>query len=253
VGAHRSDLAHAFADRLRVVYGDELGRAARIVHVAAVANAGDGHLPVLAVGGQAPSSPTDAFALDAARARTDAIVTTGRILRTERKLSHVLTPAAAAWRREVLAEPDPPWTVVLTRRPEDVAEHPLFDSAAGRAVLLTSGARAPRLHHPIVKHLGTAGADTLPEAIALLERELGVRSVLIEAGPSTARGLYVGDGCVDELLLSRYEGPALSPEALVGEFATAAEIERCLGAPVHTYAGIGPDSRWRFLRHLRGP
>lgn len=250
--AQRSELARTFAERLRAVYGEELGRGARIVHVAAVADAKDGRLPVLAVGEGAPQSPTDAFALDAARARTDAIVTTGRILRREPALSHSLGPASAAWRREVLGEAEAPWTVVLTRRPDDVATHPLFATSSGRILVLTSDAAAPSAppRGAIVKSLDASDADGLAGAIAYLERALGVRSALIEAGPSTARALYRDDGLVDELLLSRYQGPPLPPEMLVGEFATDAEIERRLGRAVHTHVGTGADVDWRFVRHL---
>jgi riboflavin biosynthesis pyrimidine reductase len=252
MGAHRSELARAFGERLRAVYGEELGHGARVVHVAAVASTGDGRLPVLAVGEKTPRSPTDAFALDAARTRTGAIVTTGRILRREPALSHTLTAAAAAWRREVLGEADAPWTVVLTRRPDDIAEHPLFATAAGRIVVFTDGARGAGTpsRGAIVKSLAMHAAGALAPAIEILERELGVRSVLIEAGPSTARALYRGDRLVDELLLSRYEGPPLPAEALVGEFATEADLERCFGAPVHVRTGGRADVGWSFLRYL---
>lgn len=244
----RSDLAAAWAERLRAIYGDDLGRGARVVHVAAVAEEADGRLSVIASGPRAPTSPTDAFTLAAARARVDAIVTTGEILRREPRLSHALSPAAAAWRREVLGIDQPPLVVILTRRPEEAVAH--ATAAAGRCVVLTPSARPADTRRGGIRVLARSFAS-LAAAVARLEAECGTRSVLIEAGPRTARELYDAPPLVDELLLSVYQGPSLAPAALVGAFATSSRITACLGPPVNEHSEGGRGARWRFLRYLR--
>jgi len=245
----QSELALAWSERLRAVYGEDLGRGAPVVHVAAVASAPGGHLPVLATGSGAPATATDAFALEAARARVDAIVTTGEILRREAKLSHELSRESAAWRREVLGSDRPALVVVLTRRPEEAASH--LALASGPRVVLTPSTRLATSSIAGIRVLERR-FDSLAGALALLANECAARSISVEAGPHTARELYRGAApLVDELLLSIYEGPPLAPAASVGEFATATELGAVFGAPVHEHVETAGGIPWRFRRYLR--
>jgi riboflavin biosynthesis pyrimidine reductase len=249
MGAPRSPLAIGWSDRLRAVYGADVGAAAGVVHVAAVAAAADGRLLVIAPGPDAPTSATDAFVLEAARARVDAIVTTGEILRRERDLSHALSPPARAWRREVLGRDGPPLVAVLTRRPDEAARHPALARREG-CVLLTPETRAnPASRGGVRVYAGRS--ESLAEAVLLLAGELGAGSLLIEAGPRTARELYGTPVLVDELLLSVCEGATLAPPTVVGEFASASRIAAVFGEPVHASVEEDGGLRWRFLRYLR--
>ena len=242
----QSELALAWSARLRAVYGEDLGRGAPVVHVAAVASAPGGHLPVLAIGSGAPATATDAFALEAARARVDAIVTTGEILRREARLSHALSRESAAWRREVLGSDRPALVVVLTRRPEEAASH--LALASGPRVVLTPSTRPATSAIAGIRVLERC-FDSLAGALALLANERAARSISVEAGPHTARELYRAAPLVDELLLSIYDVPPLAPS--VGEFATAAELGAVFGAPVHEYVETTGGTPWRFRRYLR--
>ena len=68
--------------RLEALYGvRELPRAAGVLHVAAVWAERPDRLTVLEITAQTPKSDDDAFALSLARARADAVLTTGAILR----------------------------------------------------------------------------------------------------------------------------------------------------------------------------
>ena len=78
----------------RVLLGPGLDRALGVLHVAAVWETPDGRYRTLRVGEGAIRSASDAVVLSAARARADAIVTTGRILRDEPELMH------PRWHRE---------------------------------------------------------------------------------------------------------------------------------------------------------
>ena len=78
-----------------------------------------------------------------------------------------------------------------------------------------------------------------PSATALIEHlriERGARSILVEAGASTAATLYAADGregCIDELWLSVCLAPELDPADVVGDFVARARIDATLGVPVH--------------------
>lgn len=219
--------------RLREIYGTEIGRGPRVLHVAAVADMPGGRRPVLRVDADTPSSDTDAFVLEAARARVDAILTTGEILRREPGLRHDLSPAALAWRRDTLGLAAPPLTVVLTRRPDEIQGHPLLRGGADER-----------------RHIESR-AGSLRQAIERIEAVYAVRSTLIEAGPTTARELYRGPGRVDELLLSVCREPALPESGLLGEFASLEELEELFGAPARAWVDERDGGRWRFERYVR--
>jgi hypothetical protein len=203
---------------------------------------------VLRVGERAPRSATDAFALEAARARADAILTTGEILRREPALRHDLGRAARAWRRERLGLATAPRTVVLTRRPPaDFAATPL----GARPETLFLGSDPPRAGTRAAVVSSAGPIRSLAEALDVASRATGAHSILVEAGPATAGELYAGSLAPDELLLSVYRGPPPPPEALAGPFPRTAELARAFGAPVHVHVEDGANGPWRFERWLR--
>ncbi|MDX1649553.1 MAG: hypothetical protein R3263_06840, partial [Myxococcota bacterium] len=107
---------------LRVVFGAPPGHAPGVLHVAAVAPDPEdpqGDRVVMRIVDATPRSLLDRFLLLAARARAEAVVTTGRTLREEPRLRHEVRehPAAEAlqgWRREVAGLSGRPRVLVLT-------------------------------------------------------------------------------------------------------------------------------------------
>lgn len=188
------------AKRIRALYGDDLLSSAGALHVTSVWSGAGGRLFTLRIGPACPRSATDSFVLELTRARADAIVTTGQILRDEPGLRTELEdPELVAWRRERLGKSEAPLTVVLSRRTD--LEHPLL--AAPDAV---------------VRHAG------LRETLAWLREERGATTVAIEAGPSTTRALYDEPLAVDELLLSICHLPALPAGVQGGELGDLAHL-----------------------------
>src|SRR5262249_10097985 len=131
--------------RIAEIYGSalDLTAASGVLHVTAVARDSAGALQTIALAPGAPHSATDAFVLNLAPARADAIVTTGRILRSEPRLRHAIgedenVACLAGWRRERLGKTSAPLSVVLTGRREVDWRHPLFHQ--GTKVAVVTGA-----------------------------------------------------------------------------------------------------------------
>ncbi|RMH22949.1 MAG: hypothetical protein D6696_02135 [Acidobacteria bacterium] len=239
------------------IYGAPLEAMRGVLHVTAVWRDPGGTLITLNVNDQTPRCDHDAFALGVARARADAIVTTGRVLRAEPALSHALPgpaklPAALAdWRRS-LGKRKPPLSVILTRSGDVDFDHPLF-GGGHRAVLYTSEETAERLRSRAAERGVGVIADRSPslrQAIARLEGQ-GIDGVAIEAGPSTARTLYQAPLAVDELMLSIFEAPDLAPEVRGGALGTEAMLDAHLPHRSPPYAVATRDGNWSFSRRLR--
>jgi riboflavin biosynthesis pyrimidine reductase len=238
--------------RLRALYGELPGEVG-VLHVAAVWRQPGGGLRLLRVGPATPRSATDAFALSLERARVDAIVTTGQILRLEPGLTHALPVPEREradlreWRAERLGRSDPARSAVLSSGRALDLDHPLL-RAAHRPLLLTGPAAASRLGEPAARRgielVGLEPLDLRSALAALRARGLG--SLGIEAG-STALELYAEPLAVDELMLSVYEADTL-PEAVAGpSFLAASELAQSL-------PHVSPGSRegaWRFERRSR--
>jgi riboflavin biosynthesis pyrimidine reductase len=227
-----------------------------VLHVAAAVGSPSGAVVVFRIGPRAPRSSTDRFVLGLSRARADAIITTGRILREEPRTTHDLgeTPSATkallAWRRDVLGKAELPWSVVLTRGGLDL-DHPLL--ARGRAVIVTGRKTADSLS----RRARAAGVLLLPrarpslrDAIEAVRNELRGETVCIEAGPSTARALYRRPIAVDELLLSICDG-RLAPGLEAGRLPSEGRLVRLLGPPRDSVVRSEGGTRWRFLRFRR--
>jgi len=221
--------------------GDDVGRLAGVAHVAAVWARPDGAWAALRVGEGAPRTSSDAVVLSGARARADAIVTTGRILRDEPDLVHAsiappdVTDALAHWRAS-LGLVARPCIAVLTGSGDLPMAHPAL-AAAERLVLFTGAEGAERLRASperpgqaeIVEH-------ARPSARSLLEylrAERGARSILVEAGASTATPLYAAPAAIDELWLTVCLAPRLATTDVVGPFVEPGTVDAALGPPVH--------------------
>ena len=232
-----------------------------VVHVTSVWRKDPETQLVIRIGPDAPSSGVDQFILNWARARADAIITTGRILRQEPELSHHLQgPGSSAegltrWRAEVLGKPRPPISLILTSGRDLDFSHPLF-SGPSRIVILTDRRGAWNLE----SRASDAGVElvaldnpTPRDAIGMLRLEFGCATISVEAGPSVSRQYYEPPAIVDELLLSVYRGEPLPPGARGRRHVTQQQIERTFHEPHPAYSAMGEDGRspWDFHRYVR--
>lgn len=232
---------------------------AGVVHVAAVWTRPDGTHATLRVGAGAPRTASDAVVLSGARARSDAIVTTGRILREEPDLVHELiapraaNEALATWRR-ALGLDAPPLLAVLTASGELPPRHPAL-LAAPRLLFFSGRAGAARLRatkgYPAQAEIVEHARPSARALISHLQVERGARSILVEAGPSAAAPLYDAPSVIDELWLTVCTAAKLEPADVVGPFIATDTIEAALGRPVHREehddAGLG----WATLVYRR--
>ena len=265
------DDAATFAARVRELFGGQLTEDAGVLHVTSVWEAPDGCWRSLRVGPGAPASESDAFVLALGRARADAIITSGAILRAEPELCHqefARFPGAQAWRSQRLGKPDPPKSVVLTRRPDLDLDHPLFARAAAPVLVLTN----PSAGGVIRDRAAAAGraaqievvgreSTALRDVVEWLREDRGCRTVTVESGVSTSRALYDAPVVVDELLLSVYSARSLDAD-FAGEaflapghpvrarFSVLGSLNPGAEAPEPTRARA-----WRFERHclVRSP
>lgn len=222
------------------MYGEPLGAMEGVLHIVAVAER-EGGGEVLKIGPHAPTSAWDLFVLGFARARVEAILVTGAVLRAEPALRYELAPGLRAYRETVAGLREPPLLCVLTGGEIDLA-HPALAGWA-RPVVLTTPSAAARLRGGAVE-VAAIERPSARAAIDYLMRERGCRSVSIEAGPRTASPLYAPPAAIDELARSVYEGP-LDPRARAG----------ALPAPSHltlvSSARPDPSQPWRFERWVR--
>lgn len=224
------------------LYGEVPGPASGVLHVVALARQG-ASLEVMRVGEHAPRSPTDGFVLSLSRARVDAIVVSGSVLRAEPELRYdLIGDGFHAWR----GERPPPWLLVLTRSGDLPPEHPVWESWA-RPIVYTGDAAVELPDRVEIVR------DATPSPRRAIRHLLDVRdcaSVSIEAGPSVAVPLYDDPMVVDEAMISVFLGP-LAPEARGGRFLDPAAIEermRLAGGPTRVDEVSGP---WTFSRYLR--
>lgn len=247
----RSRGAQQTSARLREIYGVDPARDEGVLHVVAVGRAANGPLPVIAIGASSPKSELDSFVLRAARMRADAIVTTGKILRDEPELAHEeRDEALLAWRRECVGKSEPPRSVVLTSGRGFDPRHPLLAAtpppqiATGRASAARVRAAAPRCE---VIELESPSLRALLRALS----ERGARTILVEAGPASARELYDPPVAVDELLLSSFEERDLARELAAGELPARDLLERVLAPCAAPFEQREPSGAWRFERLRR--
>ena len=250
--------------RLGELYGEVDWRAANgVLHVAAIAAR---EQAAIIPGAAAPASETDRFVLAAARARADAIVTTGAILRSEPELRHepaqdpAENGAFVEWRRERLGKHDGPLIVVLSASGDLPTEHPAIRAAAKGFVWTTRdgaarlGSRGGERFANLEIVEGDLDVEGVLGAIRRLMTDPGIETVLVEAGPSASAPLYgeTGDDesevrC-DELLLSRYEGE-LAPAAVGPPFIPSTAIAERFGTSPHEAHVADSSGHWTILRY----
>ncbi len=226
-----------------------------VLHVTALWADPAGLPKTLRIGPSTPRSVHDRFALGLARARCDAILTTGRILRDEPTLRHRYFDDAAGdralehWRRENSGRTQRPQSVVLTSGRELDFAHPIFHDGVP-VVIFTGEAAAARLRAAAP---GTVGVVAHPNpgprsAVDFLRRE-GHR-VCVEAGATTTRRLYEAPVAIEELMVSEYRGAAIAAEVRGPEFEAVALLRDafCCVAEGAVEEASGP---WRFARYRR--
>lgn len=238
------------------LYGDvDLTRATGVVHVAST-TLHDGALHAIEIGPSSPKSDTDFFVLNLCRARADAIVVSGKILRDEPHLVYALGGFAAtglaAWRRERLGKTAPPELVVLTSGRDLDLQHPALHGWA-RAVIFTGpSADAELLRKAQMQKLPAhqSPAPSLRAAVGWLQQR-GAATVSIEAGPSSVASLYDAPLAIDELLLSRYLEPERSRALRGGPFVREETLDARLRCTADAQRANELSGRWRFSRHVR--
>ena len=104
----------------RALFGGDFGERPRVSHSFAAWESAEGApLTTILINEHSPRSELDWLSLHIARARADAIVITGKILRDEPSLSFDLRAdarwgdALLSWRKERWGITEPPWLLIL--------------------------------------------------------------------------------------------------------------------------------------------
>jgi riboflavin biosynthesis pyrimidine reductase len=230
---------------LRALYGTTELPTRGVLHVTSTAPSRQ----VIAIGPGAPKSEGDFFLLNLARARADAVLTTGSIVRIEADYQLALqgpqAPSLARYRAEVLGKAGLPSCAIMTRDGRLPRLHPLWDDGTEKLVL-TLPEHVPALKRELDGHATVLAVPQLDarRAVELLQAR-GAALISIEAGPGANGALYEPPALVDELSLSVYEGPpvqlaaALTPRLLDG-LTLVSEVAR-----------DEQSGRWRYQRWLR--
>lgn len=244
------------------LYGVDALHRTGVVHVTALWDPPGQAAPLttLRINEHSPSSEHDFFVLNLARARADAILCTGRMLRMEPRTRYdlqgpgTLSAALADWRLERAGRREPPLLVVLTSGEGFDPAHAALRGAP-RPVVYTSGQSAPGLRSVVAGTRIEVVASETPsvrEAVDWLRRERGASLVSIEAGPTTSSELYREPTCIDELMLSRYREPDLDPRARGPALLTLARLRQVVGAGTPPAEVEETSGRWSFSLHRRG-
>jgi len=256
--------------RLCDLYGTvDWPKANGVIHVAAM---GAVSQAVIIPGENAPVSETDRFILAAARARADAIVTTGAILRSEPELRHVPSSFEAEnsafreWRCDRLERSGSPQLIILSASGDFPLEHPALDTSRSGFVWTTEEG-ATNLRRRAGARLGNleiiVGSPTDPAVLGAIDHAQvtrGMETILIEAGPSASASLYSrasldtstrtpGSGLVGrELLLSRFEDE-LAAEATGPAFPSRATVAACFATPPSETQIEDASGHWSIMRY----
>jgi riboflavin-specific deaminase-like protein len=206
------------------VYGDlrlaERAPADRPYVVANMVMTADGRA-ALAGRTEGISSDTDRELFLQLRAQVDAVMAGTATIAIEHYGPLVRAPERRERRRAAGLEPVP-LSVTATRSMELPVDAPLFQDEDTGIVVITSSAREPPPTPATVTVIRTPGDEPdLVRAMQRLRAEHGIRSLLLEGGP-TLLAAMTGAGVVDELFLT------LSPK-LTGSGGEPAILE---GAPL---------------------
>lgn len=240
----------------RALFGSPFDTRPAVSHsFAAWRPAPDEPLTTIKINEHAPKSELDWLALHLARARADAIIITGKILRDEPRLSYTLRAdprwggALEAWRERRWGLCDPPWLLILTGRGEIDFHHPVFHGWCRPLIYTTDSAATRKLAASPVPVVSDAAPD-IRSAIRHLQLTRDCECISIETGPSTARALYERPIAIKELLLSVYWESTLDTRARGEPLVTLADVRSVFHnetSATHTDAG----NHWTFYRMRR--
>ncbi len=212
------------AEQLGTLELERLAHADRPYVVLNFATTLDGRAAIAGRSG-AIAGPVDTELLQRLRTRVDAVMIGAGTLRAERYGRMVSDPQLRAYRERTLLAHDP-LAVIVSNRFELPWDAGLFTDGGGRVVIFTAAdTEPPPIATPleVVRH---GGGVKLPDALAWLRRERGIRSLLCEGGP-TLHGDLQRMGLADELFLTI--APKLAggsgPHILEGELAEVLELE----------------------------
>jgi riboflavin biosynthesis pyrimidine reductase len=189
----------------RIYGGGDFSGPGGVLHAVAVCRDNGGGLSVLRTeAAGVPTSADDRLVLGVARARADAIVTTAANLRAEPRLSHRLhrdnltCRALSEWQGRRSCQ-----VLVLTASGDLPLDHQvLAETPAPVIVTGSAGAELLRQRGFDSSRIEVREQPSLRDTIALAQKSYGADTVLVEAGPSTARELYTHPILSDELMLS---------------------------------------------------
>ena len=240
----------------RALFGSMLDTRPAVSHsFAAWKAAEEAPLTTILINEHSPKSDLDFLALHIARARADAIIITGKILRDEPKLSFDLRAdprwkdALLQWRERRWGIFDPPWLLILTGRGEIDFSHPVFHGWA-RPLIFTSDRAASRKLSGSPCPVVSDEAPDIRRAIQHLQLARGCECISIEAGPSTARALYDDPMVVKELLLSVYLERSLDSRAKGQPLVKLSDVRRLFRTETSaTHRDLG--HHWSFHRLRR--
>jgi riboflavin biosynthesis pyrimidine reductase len=244
---------------VRAIYGTDLPLDAGVIHPTAVWRAPDDSYLTLKLNSETPPSRHDRFVLNLARARADALLTTGKILRDEPALVTDLIgdgperSALLAWRREFLGRTEPPVVLVLTSGQNLDLEHPIFRGWAKPVLFTTHSAAEGLVPAALGRSIEVVSHEnpSVHEALRHLRDTLECRTVSIEAGPTTSRLLYHPPAEVDELLLSIYQGSTLAESVRGSAFLSPLDIRNIFGHRSVPCPVEEPSGPWSFQRLSR--
>ncbi|HAC79556.1 MAG TPA: hypothetical protein DCG06_04615 [Deltaproteobacteria bacterium] len=246
--APTSEIGCPVSERIRHIWRDPLEKPAGLLHVMAVASRINGSLGAMRITPQTPTSGTDQFSLEIARARADIILTSGAILRSEPDLQHGISPPATVWRQEVLGKTDPPEIIFISRGQAIPFDHPALQQPG--ATLATGSATTPQfmreVHRLGIRHRKLPGDS--PKALVDQLLSAKMRTITLECGPSTAAEFYQDSIRVDELMLSWCHGFELPDSLNAGAVESPAGLRRHFGSPRSEYAADDFGHRWSFSR-----
>ena len=153
-------------------------------------------------------SDADSALLLGLRTRFDAVMIGAGTMRAERYGPLAGKEETRRRRRQAGLDPEP-LMVLVSGRLDLPWDAPLF-TAGGRVLIFTATEAEPPQTESTVEVIRHEGAVNLPEALAFLRRERGIRALLSEGGPHLHDQMQA-DGLVDDLFLT------LAPKLSGGE------------------------------------
>jgi riboflavin biosynthesis pyrimidine reductase len=245
--------------RVVKIYGTDLRGDRGVIHVMSVWAESARNLVALRIGSETPRSETDTFVLNVARARADAIVTTGKVLRDEKDLTHEfrgdndLKKAFASWRKQRLDKPEPPISLVLTSGRELDLDHPLFGCST-LPMVFTSQEGSELIRESAARRgvdVVSRPEPSLRDAITTLREKHGAENIVIESGLTTSRSLYETPVLLNELMLSIYSGSRLPKSAKGKHFSSVPQLGLIFPLAGSTFQSDEESGRWIFRRFTR--